>query len=100
MQHRRQFKLLEMRLQAFVPQMQSPSQRGLADKEKPNKTGQKRKIKAVARGVDEPLPKLRRIEGNAIADSSSKRNYYQVALPQGSKLALRFPHLVKQVEEP
>ena len=61
--------------------------------------GQKRKSKVVEKGVDKPLPKLRRIEGNAILDSSGTRDYYRASLPQGSKLALRFPHLVKKSEE-
>ena len=58
---------------------------------------QSRKTKFVSKGVDKPLPKLRCIEGNAIDIGSSRRDYYRISLPQGSRLALRFPHLVKRV---
>ena len=61
---------------------------------------QKRRNQHVEKGVDKPLPKLRRIEGNAIDDGSSTRDYFRISLPPGSTLALRFPHLVKNVEEP
>ena len=58
---------------------------------------QRRRTKFVKKGVDKPLPKLRCIEGNVIDVGSSRRDDYRISLPQGSRLALRFPHLVKRV---
>ena len=59
-----------------------------------------RKVEIIAKGVDKPIPKLRRIgmPGTVVEGSSSKRDYYSINLPTGSKLAMRFPHLSKQVE--
>ena len=53
--------------------------KGSDDKEQQPRGGQKRKIKVVEKGVDKPLPKLRRIEGNAILDSSGIRDYYRAS---------------------
>ena len=60
---------------------------------------QVRKKKLIAKGIDKPIPKLRRMSfGHHVVDIGSQtRDYYRVNLPQGSKLALRFPHLSKQV---
>ena len=58
---------------------------------------QSRKNQFVNKGIDKPLPKLKCIEGNAFEAGSCTRDYYSISLPPGSRLALRFPHLVKQV---
>ena len=47
---------------------------GSEDKEQPARGGQKRKRKVVEKGVDKPLPKLRRIEGSVIVDGRGDRD--------------------------
>ena len=59
---------------------------------------QSRTHKLVDKGIDKPLPKLKCIEGNAFEVGSCTRDYYCISVPPGSRLALRLPHLAKQVE--
>ena len=62
---------------------------------------QSRRKKFVFKGIDKPLPnlRLRCSEGHAVEIGSSHRDYYRINLPQGSRLALRFPHLAKKCED-
>ena len=64
------------------------------------KQKQTRRNRIVYKGIDTPLPnlRLRCIEGHAVEIGSCQRDYFRISLPQGSRLALRFPHLAKQVE--
>ena len=62
------------------------------------KSKQIRKTNLVNKGIDKPLPHMRCFDGNAFEAGSSARDYYSINLPPGSRLAQRFPHLVKQVE--
>ena len=60
-----------------------------------------RRKKFVFKGIDKPLPclRLRCNERHAVEIGSCKRDYFRISLPPGSRLALRFPHLVKKCEE-
>ena len=65
------------------------------------KTNIFRRKKFAFKGIDKPLPclRMRCNEKHAVELGRCKRDYFRISLPPGSRLALRFPHLVKKCED-